>query len=354
MNTPLNNIDIQSPIIPTDSSQGTINTFQNNSNYTNEILNRINNSPFFRIVFEEKKCCSCDNSIYMSVYTLSIIDDINPSKENQNFLLKAVLKLNNNCCDPKDFEIKCFTGPNFNSANDYFCTFRIKIEDCCNILCNCNENIIRNNLCNNLCNCKQDIIFNPMTLNIAPNKLEISNENIELCYGRIERFLKLNCCISYSIRKFFAQNENVFKYQIGKVYNCECNCLTDCSCENCSCENDCSFYCGCCLRKRYLFKIILDNRLNQCGEFNYVSSEQCCKQGFYDIRFPNDANVLMKLLLLGGLFDATILPYFSYPDNQKGVNAASNKVDSTFVIFYILFLLIFLIIYSYIMFGLMS
>ena len=55
MNTPLNNIDIQSPIITTDSSQGTINTFQNNSNYTNEILNRINNSPYFRIVFEEKK-----------------------------------------------------------------------------------------------------------------------------------------------------------------------------------------------------------------------------------------------------------------------------------------------------------
>ena len=338
MNTPLNNIDIQSPIIPTDSSQGTINTFQNNLNYSTEILNRINNSPFFRIVFEEKNCCSCDNSIYMSVYTLSLIDDINSSKENQNFLLKAVLNLNNNCCNPKDFEIKCFTGPNFNLANDYFCTFRIKRGDC-----------------NNSCNCNQEIIFNPMTLNIAPNKLEISQENIELCYGRIERYF--NCCNSLSIRKFCAQNENVFKYQIGKVYNCECNCLTDCSCENCSCENcsceNCgSFYCGCCLRKRYLFKIIFDNTLNQCGEFNYVSSEQCCKQGFYDIIFPNDANVLMKLLLLGGLFDATILPYFSYPDNQKGVNAASNKVGSnpTFVIFYSLFMLIFLIIYGYIMF----
>ena len=341
MNTPLNNIDIQSPIITTDSSQGTINTFQNNSNYTNEILNRINNSPYFRIVFEEKNCCSCDNSIYISVYTLSIIDDINPSKENQNFLLKAVLKLNNNCCDPKDFEIKCFTGSNFNSANDYFCTFRIKKEDCCN------------NLCNNLCNCKQDIILNPMTLNIAPNKLEISNENIELCYGRIERFLKLNCCISYSynIRKFFAQNENVFKYQIGKVFNCECNFINDCncekcSCENCSCENDCSFYCGCCLRKRYLFKIILDNRLNQCGEFNYVSSEQCCKQGFYDIRFPNDANVLMKLLLLGGLFEATLLPYFSYSDNQKTVNASRN--NTSFIIIYYSIMIIFLMFYIYI------
>ena len=341
MNTPLNNIDIQSPIISTDSSQQIINNVQNISNYSNEILNRINNSPFFRIVFEEKNCCSCDNSIYMSVYTLSLIDDINSSNENQNFLLKAVLNLNNNCCNPKDFEIKCFTGPNFNSANDYFCTFRIKREDCCNILCNCN----------------QDIILNPMTLNIAPNKLEISQENIELCYGRIERYY--NRCNYLSIRKFCAQNENVFKYQIGKVYNCECNCLTDCSCENCSCENcsceNCgSFYCGCCLRKRYLFKIIFDNTLNQCGEFNYVSSEQCCKQGFYDIIFPNDANVLMKLLLLGGLFDATILSYNSYPDGQKGVNAASNKVDSTFVIFYSLFMLIFLIIYSYITFELMS
>ena len=329
MNTPLNNIDIQSPIITTDSSQGTINTFQNNSNYTNEILNRINNSPYFRIVFEEKKCCSCDNSIYISVYTLSIIDDINPSKENQNFLLKAVLKLNNNCCVPKDFEIKCFTGSNFNSANDYFCTFRIKKEDCCNNLCNCNENII----------------LHPMTLNIAPNKLEISNENIELCYGRIERFF--NCCNGYSIRKFFAQNENVFKYQIGKVFNCEFKCINDCSCENCSCENDCSFYCGCCLRKRYLFKIILDNRLNQCGEFNYVSSEQCCKQGFYDIRFPNDANVLMKLLLLGGLFEATLLPYFSYSDNQKTVNFSSRN-NTTFLIIYYSIMIIFLMFYIYI------
>ena len=333
MNTPLNNIDIQSPIITTDSSQGTINTFQNNSNYTNEILNRINNSPYFRIVFEEKNCCSCDDSIYMSVYTLSIIDDINPSKENQNFLLKAVLKLNNKCCDPNDFVIFCFTGSNFNSAKDYFCTFRIKKEDCCN----------------NLCNCNQDIILNPMTLNIAPNKLEISNENIELCYGRIERFLKLNCCISYSIRKFFAQNENVFKYQIGKVFNCECNFINDCkcekcSCENCSCENDCSF--GCCLRKRYLFKIILDNRLNQCGEFNYVSSEQCSKQGFYDIRFPNDANVLMKLLLLGGLFEATSLPYFSYSDNQKTVNVTSGN-NTSFLIIYSSIMIIFLIIYIY-------
>ena len=329
MNTPLNNIDIQSPIITTDSSQGTINTFQNNSNYTNEILNRINNSPYFRIVFEEKNCCSCDNSIYISVYTLSIIDDINPSKENQNFLLKAVLKLNNNCCVPKDFEIKCFTGSNFNSANDYFCTFRIKKEDCCNNLCNCNENII----------------LHPMTLNIAPNKLEISQENIELCYGRIERFF--NCCNGYSIRKFFAQNENVFKYQIGKVFNCEPKCINDCSCENCSCENDCSFYCGCCLRKRYLFKIILDNRLNQCGEFNYVSSEQCCKQGFYDIRFPNDANVLMKLLLLGGLFEATLLPYFSYSDNQKTVNFSSRN-NTTFLIIYYSIMIIFLMFYIHI------
>ena len=343
MNTPLNNIDIQSPIIPTDSTQGTINTFQNNLNYSGEILNRINNSPAFRIVFEDKNCCSCDNSFYMSVYTLSLINDFSPSKENQNFLLKAVLNLDCNFCNPRDFEIKCFTGPNFHSANDYFCTYRIKREDCCNNLCNCNPNIV----------------YNPMTLNIAPNKLEMSQENIELCYGRIERYF--NCCNSLSIRKFCAQNENVFKYQIGKVYNCECNCLTDCSCENCSCENcsceNCgSFYCGCCLRKRYLFKIIFDNTLNQCGEFNYVSSEQCCKQGFYDIIFPNDANVLMKLLLLGGLFDATILPYFSYPDNQKGVNAASNKVGSnpTFVIFYSLFMLIFLIIYCYIMFDSMS
>jgi len=324
MNSSLNNTDINSPIISSDTSQGTNIPFQNNINYTNEILNRINKSPYFRIIFEPKKCC--DNSIYISVYTLSLIDDSNPSNEEQNFLFKAFIKFDS--CNCQDFEIRCYTGPHFNLANDYFCSFKIKKEDCCILI-----------------NCSSDITLKPMTFTIAGNKLEINQETTENCYGSIERLA--NTCTGFNIRKFYSYNENLFKYQIGIPYQCECE-SKFCNCENCSCEK-CSFdkccekkpcenCCECCVRKRYLFKIILDNNLNQCGEFYYISPDQCCKDGFYEIRFPNDANVLMKLLLLGGLFEATLFPYNSLTKDQNGVK--SSKKNSS-LIYTIIIILIF-------------
>ena len=57
----------------------------------------------------------------------------------------------------------------------------------------------------------------------------------------------------------------------------------------------------------------------------------------------------MKLLLLGGLFEATLLPYFSYSDNQKTVNVTSGN-NTSFLIIYSSIMIIFLIIYGYIMF----
>ena len=321
MNPLINNTDINNPIISTDSSQETNVPFQNNINYTNEILNRINKTPFFRIVFEPKKVC--DNSTYISVYTLSTIDDNNPSNENQNFLFKAITKIDS--CKCQDFEIKCYTGPHFNLANNYFCTFRIKKENCQNT-------------------CGPDLTLNPMIFSIAGNKLEINQETNEKCYGRIDRFV--NTCNDISIRKFFS-HENNFIYQIGKPFKYECkkNCEKTCSCEKCTCDKCCEDSCECCVRKRYLFKVILDNTLNQCGEFNYVSSEQCCKEGFYEIKFPNDANVLMKLLLLGGLFDAAILPYFSISENQKVINRSRISASSLIILF--IYIIIITIILSY-------
>ena len=321
MNPSSNNTDINTPLISSDSSQETNVPFQNNINYTNEILNRINKTPFFRIVFEPKKVC--DNSTYISVYTLSTIDDNNPSNENQNFLFKAFTKLD--CCNCQDFEIKCYTGPHFNLANNYFCTFRIKKENCQNT-------------------CGPDLTLNPMIFSIAGNKLEINQETNEKCYGRIDRLV--NTWNGISIRKFFS-HENNFIYQIGKPFKYECkkNCEKTCSCEKCTCDKCCEDSCECCVRKRYLFKVILDNTLNQCGEFNYVSSEQCCKEGFYEIKFPNDANVLMKLLLLGGLFDAAILPYFSISENQKVIK--NSRISASKLIFLIIYIIIMTILLSY-------
>ena len=326
MNPSSNNTDINTPLISSDSSQETNVPFQNNINYTNEILNRINKTPFFRIVFEPKKVC--DNSTYISVYTLSTIDDNNPSNENQNFLFKAITKIDS--CKCQDFEIKCYTGPHFNLANNYFCTFRIKKENW---------------------QYGPDLTLNPMIFSIAGNKLEINQETNEKCYGRIDRFV--NTCNGIGFRKFFSHENNfIYQYQIGKPFYCECkkNCEKSCSCENCSCEKCtcdkcCEDSCECCVRKRYLFKVILDNTLNQCGEFNYVTSEQCCKEGFYEIKFPNDANVLMKLLLLGGLFDAAILPYFSTSENQKVINRSSNSASS--LIFLFIYIISMTIILSY-------
>ena len=124
MNNPLynplySNSNLQTPFF--NSIQGLNIPVQK---FKSEILNRINNSPFFKIIFEPRKCC--ENFIYISVYTLNSIDDNNLSNENENFLFKGVFETNSNLCSSKDFEIKCYIGPNFDSANEYFCTFIIQ------------------------------------------------------------------------------------------------------------------------------------------------------------------------------------------------------------------------------------
>ena len=171
-----------------------------------------------------------------------------------------------------------------------------------------------------------------MLLKISSNNLEINNGCNEIYTGKIERLIK--GCTELNTRRFFDFTENVVKYQIGSL-----DCHSVCICNNCG--NCCSFYCGCCEKnKRYLFKIILDNNLNQCGEFNYVIKNQCSNEDFYEIKFPNDANVLMKLLILGGLFDAVLFPYDSYPDNERSVNASKKKLN---ILFFILFAIIYII-----------
>lgn len=48
---------------------------------------------------------------------------MNPSNENENFLFKGVCELN---LYLNEFEIKCYTGSDFNLANEYFCTLKIQ------------------------------------------------------------------------------------------------------------------------------------------------------------------------------------------------------------------------------------
>ena len=79
------------------------------------------------------------------------------------------------------------------------------------------------------------------------------------------------------------------------------------------CISNCSQICK---PIRLKFKNILDKNLNECGEFYTVDTPKLlclCSKRTYEIRFPNDANVSMKLLLLGGLFEAIFMPYGSNP-----------------------------------------
>ena len=77
-------------------------------NFKNEILNRINNSSFFKIIFEPRKCC--ENFVCVSVYELYLFDDNNLSNEKENFLIKGVFESNSYLCALKYFEIKCYIG----------------------------------------------------------------------------------------------------------------------------------------------------------------------------------------------------------------------------------------------------
>ena len=115
-----------------------------------------------------------------------------------------------------------------------------------------------------------------MILNIFPNNLEIHRDYNEVSLGKIERIIY--ACSGLNTRRFMDLSQNVLKYQIGKedsYINWPCS----------KCEICCSYNFGYCVRKRYLFKIILDNTLNECGEFNYVSSEKFFKKVFMKLNF---------------------------------------------------------------------
>ena len=296
-------------IMPTNQTSSTTNTplQQIPDSYSSDILKRIQSSPYLRII-PEKKCCpppQCQK-ITFSIYTLSAIDDDFKSNENEVYLFKAVLTPL--CCTPfqlpcEDFEIKCYAGSNYSLANDYFCSYRIKGRKCCpcppdfSECCNCK--------CNCICNCNNEI-FIPMTFDIAPSKLEINQDNNEAPFGTIERYR--TCCTKLNVRKFYDYGQGDFKYQIGSE-NCVCEC-------SCGCECSCTGCCECYKIQRFKFKTIKNQEGAECGEFDSVLEPTCfglCYNVSWEIKFPNDATVSMKLLLLGGLIEAILLPYVSVP-----------------------------------------
>jgi hypothetical protein len=293
-------------IIPTNQTSSTMSTQQIPNAFSNDILKRIQASPYLRIIPDDKCCPPCQ-PITLHVYTLSAIDDDFKSNENELYLFKAVLTpifCGNLLCCRNDIEVKCYAGQNSSLATDYFCSYRIRVPKCCPpdfsecFKCKC--------FCFR-CSCENEILL-PMTFDIAPSKLEINQDNNELPFGRIERLI--TCCTKLGIRRFYdyGQTDN-FKYQIG---NENCSCGVDCCCSCCK-NIGC---CECCKLKRYKFKTIMNQEGVECGEFDMVDEPflmGCCHKISYEIKFPNDATVPLKLLLLGGLFDAVLIPYLSNP-----------------------------------------
>ena len=225
-----------------------------------------------------------------------------------------------------------------NSANDYFCQFRIRgtpyCEQCSNNCC-CNYN---------------DIHLKPMTFEIAPSKLEINQDNNEIPLGSIQRFVKYGN--SYNVRQFYDIQNNL-RYQIGLDEGCKCDCSGSCIC-NCSGSGNCCSCDDCCGKKRFLFKKIFDKDLVECGEYNIVIKSGCCDSDVYtEIRFPNDTNVPMKLFLLGGLIDAMIIPYLSTPE-VKTPNSSNFTIPNNFWFIYLIVIIVFLILYAIMMIDILS
>ena len=229
-----------------------------------------------------------------------------------------------------DLLVKCNTGSDEDSANDYFCQFRIKgtpyCEQCSNNCC-CNYN---------------DIHLKPMTFEIAPSKLEINQDNNEIPLGTIQRYVKYGN--NYNVRQFY-DNQNNLRYQIGFDEGCKF-CSGSCNCD-CSFSGNCFSCDGCNWKKRFLFKKIFNKDLVECGEYNIViKSGYCDSDAYTEIRFPNDTNVPMKLFLLGGLIDAMIIPYWSSPE-VKFNNTRNFILNNTnFSIVYSILLIILVIFYS--------
>ena len=110
-------------------------------------------------------------------------------------------------------------------------------------------------------------------------------------------------------RKFYYYQNNI-KYQIDLDEVCKC--------EN-YCYNPFIFDFSDCLgRKKHLFKHIFNRNLEELRKYNIVLDTECYKAEFYfEIRFHNDAAVPIKLLLLGGVFDAIFVLYTSNSEEKK-------------------------------------
>ena len=320
----INNESSQSQIAPTNlQNLPNLANYQVNG-YSNNVLNKLNSTPCVKVVIPKGKCCDPSNILH--IYTLSAINQDLINDVNENFLFKADLKIPIWVCD--DLEVKCYTGMDENSANDYFCQFRIRgtpyCEQCSNNCC-CNYN---------------DIHLKPMTFEITPSKLEINQDNNEIPLGSIQRYVKYGN--SYNVRQFYDIQNNL-RYQIGLDEGCNCSS----SGNSCSCDD-------CCGKKRFLFKKIFDKDLVECGEYNIVIKSGCCDSDVYlEIRFPNNANVPMKLFLLGGLIDAMIIPYLSTPE-VKTPNSSNFIIPNNFWFIYLIVIIVFLILYTIMMIDILS
>ena len=77
-----------------------------------------------------------------------------------------------------------------------------------------------------------------------------------------------------------------------------------------------------------------------------VVKDNCCDSDIYfEIRFPNDTNVPMKLFLLGGLIDAMIIPYWSSPEVKTNNTRNYFLSNNSFYIVYAIILII-IVVYS--------
>ena len=295
----------------------------------NEMLNLLNNCQYVKLEFPEL-CFIILNTF--NLYTLSSIKDESSTESHKTFLFQAKMKPIKCICD--EISIECKIGLTPETANDYFCKYFIKSKTCCQSIC-------RKTFCN-------DQILNPMTLEIAPSLFEENESNDEISYGSIERIQQYYN--NYGIRKFYGYKQNDYKYYIGDInYNCKCN-----LCDFCYFPFK-KFFCCCTNKKRFLYKLIFNRNNEECGEYNYILENSCCCQKTsFEIRFPHDADVPMKLLLIGGLIDSILFFYISKPElNKPNIKIIPPQIKNKLVILFTCFF-IYVIIILFLIFMLIT
>jgi hypothetical protein len=286
----------------------------------NEMLNLLNNCQYVKLEFPEL-CFIILNTF--NLYTLSSIKDESSTESHKTFLFQAKMKPIKCICD--EISIECKTGLTPETANDYFCKYFIKSKTFCN-----------------------DQILYPMTLEIAPSIFEENESNYEISYGSIERIQQYYN--NYCIRKFYGYKQNDYKYYIGDInYNCKCN-----LCDFCYFPFK-KFFCCCTNKKRFLYKLIFNRNNEECGEYNYILENSCCCQKTsFEIRFPHDADVPMKLLLIGGLIDSILFFYISKPElNKPNIKIIPPQIKNKLVILFTCFF-IYVIIILFLIFMLIT